>query len=173
MLQTGIDESISMLLRNIRRLQPAVASVAYRHKTEIRAPALFSTPSPNIFFAVGKCVSKRISDANATFPSSPLRDNCDVRPALVIGRDRRRQFEGRLPYRERSERLRFAPIQRFFSSSRDWILGSAVELRFPSYLSVEADGLHRKLHFTPAVEPDGALNSVSPSPVITLEAGCW
>jgi hypothetical protein len=45
-----------------------------------------------------------------------------------------------------------------------------VEWRFSPHWSVEADGLYRKLHLTEAfVEPDGSLNSVSPSPVITWE----
>lgn len=62
------------------------------------------------------------------------------------------------------------PFQRFYSSSKDWILGASVEFRLPMNLSVEADGLYRKLHFiTAGVEPGGSLNSVSPSPVITWE----
>jgi hypothetical protein len=45
-----------------------------------------------------------------------------------------------------------------------------VEWRFSPHWSVEIDGLYRKLHFTEAfVEPNGLLNSVSPSPVITWE----
>lgn len=62
------------------------------------------------------------------------------------------------------------PFNRFYSSSRDWILGATIELRFTSHLSAEADGMYRKLHFTTAaVEPDGSLNSVSPSPVVTWQ----
>lgn len=59
---------------------------------------------------------------------------------------------------------------RFFSESKDWIVGPSVELRFTPHWSVEVDGMFRKLHTTWAgVEPDGTLNSVSPSPVVTWE----
>lgn len=62
------------------------------------------------------------------------------------------------------------PFDRFYSSSKDWILGASVEFHLPRNLSVEVDGIYRKLHFiTAGVEPDGSLNSVSPSPVITWE----
>lgn len=62
------------------------------------------------------------------------------------------------------------PFNRFYVSSKDWILGGMAELQAGSRFSVEADGLYRKLHFTTAaVEPNGSLNSVSPSPVITWE----
>ena len=45
-----------------------------------------------------------------------------------------------------------------------------LEWRFSPHWSVEADGIYRKLHLTEAfVEPNGLLNSVSPSPVITWE----
>src|SRR5438034_28783 len=58
------------------------------------------------------------------------------------------------------------PSERFYSPSRDWILGAAIEVRFPSNLSLEVNGLYRKIHFTTAgVEANGSLNSVSPSPV--------
>ena len=70
----------------------------------------------------------------------------------------------------------FFPIEngpigiRYFSSSKDYIVGPMVELRLFSDWSVEVDGLYRKLHFTWAgLEADGSLNSISPSPVITWE----
>jgi hypothetical protein len=59
---------------------------------------------------------------------------------------------------------------RTFSSSKDWIVGPTIEFHFTSQWSVEADGLYRKLHFVEAaVLPNGSLNSVSPSPVVTWE----
>jgi len=59
---------------------------------------------------------------------------------------------------------------RSFSSSKDWIVGPTIELHINSQWSVEADGLYRKLHFVEAaVLPNGSLNSVSPSPVVTWE----
>jgi len=59
---------------------------------------------------------------------------------------------------------------RYFSPSKDYLVGGVVELHFNRYWSVEANGLFRKLHMTSAaVMPDGSLNSVSPSPVITWE----
>lgn len=62
------------------------------------------------------------------------------------------------------------PFDRFYSSSKDWTLGASVEFHLPRNLSVEVEGLYRKLHFvTAGVEPGGSLNSVSPSPVITWE----
>jgi hypothetical protein len=62
------------------------------------------------------------------------------------------------------------PFDRFYSSSKDWILGASVQFRVTRFLSFEVNGLYRKLHFvTAGVEPGGSLNSVSPSPVITWE----
>jgi Outer membrane protein beta-barrel domain len=59
---------------------------------------------------------------------------------------------------------------RLYSESKDYIVGAMVEWRFSAHWSVEADGLYRKLHLTEAfVEPNGVLNSGSPSPVITWE----
>lgn len=59
---------------------------------------------------------------------------------------------------------------RFFSTSKDYIAGVSIEMRFTPHCSIEADGMFRELHLTwAAVEPDGALNSVSPSPVVTWE----
>jgi hypothetical protein len=62
------------------------------------------------------------------------------------------------------------PFDRFYSSSKDWILGASVEFHVTRHLSLEANGLYRKLHFvTAGVEPGGSLNSISPSPVVTWE----
>jgi hypothetical protein len=58
----------------------------------------------------------------------------------------------------------------FYSQSRDYLAGGTVEIRLPASFSLEVDGIFRKLHLTMAgLEPNGALNSVSPSPVITWE----
>jgi len=64
-----------------------------------------------------------------------------------------------------------APVGiRWFSPSKDYVVGGMLELRFDPNWSAEADGLFRELHLTSAaVLPDGSLNSVSPSPVITWE----
>jgi hypothetical protein len=62
------------------------------------------------------------------------------------------------------------PSIRVWSPSKDWIVGAMVEFRFRSYFSLELDGMFRELHVTWAgVMPDGTLNSVSPSPVVTWE----
>ena len=59
---------------------------------------------------------------------------------------------------------------RFYSPSKDYIVGGSLELGFSRHWSVEADGLFRQLHMnSSAVMPDGSLNSVSPSPVVTWE----
>jgi hypothetical protein len=59
---------------------------------------------------------------------------------------------------------------RVWSQSKDWQAGVALEYRVRPWLSVEVDGMYRELHVTWAgVEPDGSLNSVSPSPVVTWE----
>ena len=44
------------------------------------------------------------------------------------------------------------PFDRVYSPSRDWILGAMMEVRFHGNISVEVDGLYRKLHFTTAGE---------------------
>jgi hypothetical protein len=60
--------------------------------------------------------------------------------------------------------------ERFFSPSRDYIVGGTLEVQFNPSWSLEADGLFRTLHMTrAAVLRDGSLNSVSPSPVVTWE----
>jgi hypothetical protein len=59
---------------------------------------------------------------------------------------------------------------RYYSSAKDYIVGVMLEYRFTPHWSVEADGLFRTLHLTFAgIEPNGTLNSISPSPVITWE----
>ena len=61
-------------------------------------------------------------------------------------------------------------VVRLYSESKDYLVGPMVEWRFSPHWSIEVDGLYRKLHLTEAfVEPDGLLNSVSPSPAITWE----
>lgn len=59
---------------------------------------------------------------------------------------------------------------RVWSQSRDWMVGPMLELSLRPAFSVEVDGMYRELHMTwAAVMPDGTLNSVSPSPVVTWE----
>jgi hypothetical protein len=59
---------------------------------------------------------------------------------------------------------------RVWSQSKDWQAGAALEYRVRPWLSLELDGIYHELHITWAgVEPDGSLNSVSPSPVVTWE----
>jgi hypothetical protein len=62
------------------------------------------------------------------------------------------------------------PGLRNWSQHKDWIAGAAIELQVRPSFSVEVDGMYRTLHSTwAAVLPDGTLNSVSPSPVVTWE----
>jgi hypothetical protein len=57
-----------------------------------------------------------------------------------------------------------------YSQSKDWAAGAMIEFHLPRDFSIEADGLYRELHLTVAfAEPNGTLNSVSPSPVVTWE----
>jgi hypothetical protein len=59
---------------------------------------------------------------------------------------------------------------RWWSQSKDWLIGAVFEFRFNSHFSAEANGIYRELHATWAgVLPDGTLNSISPSPVVTWE----
>jgi hypothetical protein len=59
---------------------------------------------------------------------------------------------------------------RFYSSSKDYLVGPMLEYHFTPNWSVEVDGLFRTLHMTFAgVESNGSLNSISPSPVVTWE----
>ena len=59
---------------------------------------------------------------------------------------------------------------RYFSASKDYIAGASIEFRVTRHWSLEADGLFRELHLTwAAIEPNGSLNSISPSPVVTWE----
>jgi hypothetical protein len=57
-----------------------------------------------------------------------------------------------------------------YSQSKDYMVGLMLEYRLAGNVSVEGDALYRELHLTVAsVEPNGVLNSVSPSPVVTWE----
>jgi hypothetical protein len=57
-----------------------------------------------------------------------------------------------------------------YSQSKDYVVGLMLEYRLARNLSLEGDALYRELHLTVAfVEPSRALNSVSPSPVVTWE----
>jgi len=59
---------------------------------------------------------------------------------------------------------------RYFSPSKDYLVGGMLEIRFRSNWSVEVDGMFRQLHMTTAaVRRDGSLSSISPSPVVTWE----
>ena len=61
-------------------------------------------------------------------------------------------------------------VHRFYSTSKDYIVGPMVELRLPLHLSVEVEGLYRPLNYTSAaVSPDGSLVGVSPATVVTWE----
>ena len=61
-------------------------------------------------------------------------------------------------------------LSRYYSTSKDYIVGPKVEFGFPGRLSVEVDALYRPLHLTMAgVQADGSLNSVSPATVVTWE----
>lgn len=61
-------------------------------------------------------------------------------------------------------------LSRYYSTSKDYIVGPKVEFGFPGRLCVEVDALYRPLHLTMAgVQPDGLLNSVSPATVVTWE----
>jgi hypothetical protein len=63
----------------------------------------------------------------------------------------------------------FEPIS-LYSTPKRWIAGAMIEVRLPKHLSVELDGLYHELEYTIAgVNPNGTLNSVSPSPVVTWE----
>lgn len=56
------------------------------------------------------------------------------------------------------------------SSPERYIVGGMVEFQLPGDWSIEADGLFHTLRFDSAgIEPNGTLNSVSPSPVATWE----
>jgi hypothetical protein len=57
-----------------------------------------------------------------------------------------------------------------YSEAKDYFIGPTLEWQFSPRWSVEVDALFRKLHHTwEVVVPDGTVNSVSPSPVITWE----
>jgi hypothetical protein len=59
---------------------------------------------------------------------------------------------------------------RSFSPTKDWIAGAAFDVRVRGAFSIEVDAMYRELNATwAAVVPDGSLNSVSFSPVVTFE----
>jgi len=59
---------------------------------------------------------------------------------------------------------------RSWSPSKDWVAGAAFDFRIHRQFSLEVDAMYRELNATwAAVELDGALNSVSPAPVVTFE----
>jgi len=59
---------------------------------------------------------------------------------------------------------------RYYSTSKDYIVGMMVEFPLRWHLSLEVDGLYRPLNFTFAdVRADGSLNNVSPNTVVTWE----
>jgi hypothetical protein len=62
------------------------------------------------------------------------------------------------------------PGETDYSTPKRYLVGPMLEFGSPAHFSLEVDGLFRPLEFTFAsIEPSGALNSVSPSPVITWE----
>jgi hypothetical protein len=57
-----------------------------------------------------------------------------------------------------------------YSSPERFIIGGMLEFQLPKDWSIEVDGLYHPLRFdSAAILPNGTLNSVSPSPVITFE----
>ena len=57
-----------------------------------------------------------------------------------------------------------------YSASERYIIGGMLEFQLPKDWSIEVDGLYHPLRFdSAAILPSGALNGVSPSPVITWE----
>ncbi len=59
---------------------------------------------------------------------------------------------------------------RTYSPFKDYVVGARVQVRLTDHWAVVADGLYREMQGTwAAVLPDGTLNSVSPSPVVTWE----
>jgi hypothetical protein len=57
-----------------------------------------------------------------------------------------------------------------YSTPKRWIAGGMVEVRLPLHLSVKLDGLYHELEFSQAsIEAKGALDFVSPAPVVTWE----
>jgi len=57
-----------------------------------------------------------------------------------------------------------------YSTPKRWIAGGTVEGRLPLHFAIEVDALYHELEFTQAaVLPNGTLNSVSPTPVVTWE----
>jgi hypothetical protein len=63
-----------------------------------------------------------------------------------------------------------APGYTDFSTPKRYLVGGMLEFHLPAHLSLEVDGIYRPIEYTFAgVEPNGTLNSISPSPVITWE----
>jgi hypothetical protein len=58
-----------------------------------------------------------------------------------------------------------------YSTPKHWIAGGAAKVRLPFHLLFEVDALYHELEFTQAgyEKSTGALNSVSPAPVVTWE----
>ena len=57
-----------------------------------------------------------------------------------------------------------------YSTPKRYLVGPTLEFGLPANFSLEVDGIFRPIEYTFAgVEPNGKLNSVSPSPVITWE----
>lgn len=59
---------------------------------------------------------------------------------------------------------------RFWSPSKDYVVGGMLEFHFNPHWSLEVNGLFRQLHGKWAsVQPDGSLHSISPHPVVTWQ----
>jgi hypothetical protein len=59
---------------------------------------------------------------------------------------------------------------RIFSTSKDFLAGASIEMRFTPHWSLETDGMFREFHSSWAtVESGGTLNSVSPFHTVTWE----
>jgi hypothetical protein len=59
---------------------------------------------------------------------------------------------------------------RYWSPSKDYVVGGVLEFRFTPRWSLEVNGLFRQLHGKwAAVREDGSLHSISPHPVVTWQ----
>lgn len=57
-----------------------------------------------------------------------------------------------------------------YSTPKRYIAGGMLDIALPLHFSIEVDGLYHELKYTwAAVLPNGTLNSISPSPVVTWE----
>ena len=62
---------------------------------------------------------------------------------------------------------------RFFSPSRDYLIGGTAAVRLTPRWSLQVDGIFRQLHMSSAkVGADGSMSSVSPSPAGSVEVSC-